>query len=95
MKGETGKTVSQSSWRHPRTIVALAYFDLDLTEPTKSCLRAIAPRLTEGSMPVVWRVELSGFPGETLAVTEVVGLRNLRVLRIPKNRLISYAVIES
>ena len=34
------------------------------------------------------------FPGETLAVNEVLGLRNLRLQRFPMTARVSYCVIE-
>ena len=35
---------------NPHTVVALAYFDFDIYEPTRGCLQQIVPHLTKGSV---------------------------------------------
>src|SRR5690606_9703810 len=78
----------------PETIVALAYFDLDLYEPTKRCLEILRPRLVRGS--VLGFDELNGpdSPGETLALMEVFGLEHVRLKRLPHVSRTSYFVVE-
>ena len=67
--------------RHPETIIAFAYFDLDLYEPTKKCLEAIRPHLTKGSIVGFDELNYKVFPGETLALKEVLGLDRYRIMR--------------
>lgn len=66
---------------HPETIVALAYFDMDLYEPTAQCLRLLKGRLTQGSIVGFDELNHAKFPGETLAVRDVLGLENVRLMR--------------
>ena len=66
---------------HPETIIALAYFDLQLYEPTKKCLEAIKPHLTRGSVIAMDEINSPEFPGETLALNDVFGLQNLKITR--------------
>ena len=66
---------------HPETIVALAYFDFDLYEPTRVCLEHLRDHLVKGSVVAFDELHLREFPGETLAVREVLGLRNCRLVR--------------
>lgn len=66
---------------HPETIVALAYFDMDLYEPTAQCLRLLKGRLTQGSIVGFDELNHSTFPGETMAVREVLGLDSIRLRR--------------
>jgi hypothetical protein len=74
--------------------VSFAYFDFDIYLPTKVCLEAILPRLTKGSIIAFDELNCPEFPGETLAVMEVLGLSNYAIKRSTLNPLISYLIIE-
>lgn len=78
----------------PETIVALAYFDFDLYEPTKKCLEAIRPRLTRGSVVAFDELNDPDSPGETLALLETFGIANVRLKRFPYASRVSYFVVE-
>ncbi len=92
--GDATKQIDEYLGEYPETIVALAFFDFDLYEPTKKCLEAIRPRLVKGS--VVGFDELNDHicPGETLALQEVFGLNNVRLKRFPFTSRTSYFVVE-
>lgn len=94
IKGDARITVNKYIEDNPETIVAFACFDVDLYEPTLACLKAIKPRLVKGS--VLWFDETNcpTFPGETLAIQEVLGLNNLKLRRSPHAGFASYVVIE-
>jgi len=94
VEGDAMVTVPEYLKRHPETIVALAYFDFDLYEPTKACLEAILPHLTKGSVLAFDELNCREFPGETLALREVIGLAEYAIRRDPSNPLASYLVIE-
>ena len=79
---------------HPETIVALAYFDFDLYEPTKKCLRAIKDRLVKGSVVAFDELCDADAPGETTALQEVFGLNQVRLQRVPRTSRTSYFVVE-
>ena len=79
---------------HPETIVALAYFDFDLYEPTKLCLEAIRPRLTKGSVLVFDELNDPDSPGETTALMEVFGLNAVRLQRFRYASRVSFFVME-
>lgn len=78
----------------PETIVALAYFDFDLYEPTKKCLEMIRPRLTRGSVVAFDELNDPDSPGETLALMETIGLNRVRLQRFPHVSRTSYFVVE-
>ncbi len=80
--------------QHPETVIALAYFDFDLYKPTRDCLQAILPYLTKGSVLAFDELNTPEFPGETIAVREVLGLSRHAIRRDPANPLTSYLVIE-
>ncbi|MBW2334260.1 MAG: crotonobetainyl-CoA--carnitine CoA-transferase [Deltaproteobacteria bacterium] len=79
---------------HPETIVALAYFDFDIYEPTKKCLELIKPHLTKGSVLGFDELNDPDSPGETVALAEVFGLNNVRLRRFRYTSRVSYFVIE-
>lgn len=79
---------------HPETIVAMAYFDFDLYEPTKKCLEAIRPRVVKGTILGFDELNDQDSPGETLALMEVFGLNNVRLKRYRYASRVSYFVVE-
>ncbi|SRR5258707_8552307 len=72
--GDATQTIDEYLAEHPETIVALAYFDMQLYEPTKACLEAIRPHLVRGSVLAMDELNAAEFPGETVAFREVLGL---------------------
>ena len=78
----------------PETMVALAYFDFDLYEPTKKCLEIIRPRLTKGSVVGFDELNDPDSPGETLALMETFGLNQVRIKRFPHASRVSYFIVE-
>lgn len=79
---------------YPETIVALAYFDFDIYEPTKKCLEAIKSRVVKGSVIGFDELNDHDSPGETLALMETFGLNNLRLRRLPYTSRTSYFVVQ-
>lgn len=79
---------------YPETIIALAYFDLDLYEPTKKCLEAIRPHLIKGSVLAFDELNDHDSPGESIALKEVFGLNNIKLRRFPYTSRASYFILE-
>ncbi|TAM06632.1 MAG: crotonobetainyl-CoA--carnitine CoA-transferase [Paraburkholderia sp.] len=94
VKGDATETISAYLARHPETVVAMAYFDFDLYKPTKDCLEAILPHVTKGTVLAFDELNCPEFPGETLAVREVLGLSRYALRRDPSNPLTSYLIID-
>ena len=94
VKGDAIVQIEQYLTTNPETIIALAYFDLDLYEPTLKCLTAIRDRLTRGSVIGFDELNEHVFPGETLALKEVFGLERYSIRRFPHNVRASYLIIE-
>lgn len=93
-KGDASVTINQYLTENPETIIALAYFDMDLYEPTLNCLKAIGKHLTRGSIIAFDELNLHEFPGETLAVKELLGLNKYHIKRTPLNPFCAYIVID-
>lgn len=94
VKGDITVTLEEYLKRNPETIISLAYFDLDLYEPTFKCLEAIKDRLTRGSIIGFDEINEHETPGETLALKEVFGLDRYKIRRFPYSARTSYLVIE-
>jgi hypothetical protein len=94
VKGDATQTIQTYLERHPETIISLAYFDLDIYEPTAKCLRAIRDRLTRGSVLGFDELNDPACPGETLAVKEVLGLERYPIRRFPYSARTSYVIVE-
>jgi len=93
VKGDVQKTLPIYLDEHPETIVALAYFDMDLYEPTKAALKTILPYLTKGSVIGFDELCLREFPGETKALREVFDLSRHALVRSPYSSHQSYIVL--
>ena len=94
IKGNAIETLPAYLAKHPETIIALAYFDLDLYEPTKKCLELIKPYLVKGSVLGFDELLLGEFPGETQALRDTWGLSNLEIVRDPISHQQSYLVVK-
>ena len=95
IEGDAGEQLEAMLARQPETIVALAYFDLDIYEPTKRCLELLKPYVTKGTVMAFDELNLPQAPGETLALKEVYGLDKIRIRRSPHySGQPSYFVIE-
>lgn len=94
VKGDATEKLPRYLEERPETVIALAYFDFDLYKPTRVCLEAIHPHLVRGSVLGFDQLGSRNFPGETLALREVLGLDSLRLRRSPFAAQASYVVLE-
>lgn len=81
IEGDVQKNVPKYFKENPGSIVALAYFDLALYEPTKICLEAIEPYLIKGSVIMLDELNSKDYPGETIAFLEVFKTKKITVKR--------------
>jgi len=94
VKGDATVTCKKYLKDHPETIIAFAYFDFDIYEPTKICLELCKDRFVKGSVIAFDELNHPDWPGETIAAQEVLGLRNIRLQRMSYNPTVSYLVVE-
>lgn len=94
IKGDVKDTFPKYLGDNPETMVACAYFDLDLFEPTKYCLSTISDYISKGSIIVFDELCCSWFPGETLALKETLGIKNYTFHRSPYTTWPTYMIIE-
>jgi len=94
VKGDASKTIGQYLEGNPETIIALAYFNMDIYQPTVNCLKAIKGSLAKGSIIGFDELNCPHFPGETVALKEALGLDKYKLVRHPHNPYPAYLVIE-
>jgi hypothetical protein len=94
IKGDVTETLPAYLEQHPETLISLAYFDLDLYEPTVAALQAILPHLTKGAVLGFDELNYPEFPGETTALREVLPIREYRFRRAAFDPTPCYTVIE-
>ncbi|MEL6562233.1 MAG: class I SAM-dependent methyltransferase [Bacteroidota bacterium] len=79
VKGDVSETLTQYLDKHPETILSMVYFDFDLYKPTKECLEKILPYLSKGAIIAFDEINVAEFPGETMALREVLGTNNFKI----------------
>lgn len=94
VKGDATKTIPEYLNQNPHTVISLLYLDFDIYEPTKVALEHFLPRMPKGAIVAFDELNAPTWPGETEAVLEVVGIKNLRLQRFEFDTLVSYAVLE-
>jgi len=92
VKGDVTETFPKWLNSNPQTIIALAIFDMDVYQPTKSVLSMIVPRLTRGSLLVFDELNAPQYPGETLSLLETLGLNSVSLRRYLHSPYAAYLV---
>ncbi len=93
IKGDAVIELPKYLKRFPETLISLAYFDFDLYEPTKECLKMIRPHLTKGSVLAFDELNDHDSPGETVALKEVFNLNEIKIERYRYTSRTSYFVL--
>ncbi len=93
-KGDALTTMPAYVEKCPHLLVALLYLDFDLYEPTKAAIQTFLPRMPGGSIIAFDELGQEHWPGETQAVMDTLGIRNVSIRRFPFQPQISYAVLE-
>ncbi len=93
VNGDFCMTADQYIEENPHLVVSLLYLDFDLYEPTKKALNVFLPRMPKGAIIAFDELNTKVFPGETIAVNEVIGLNNLEIRRFAFDSYVSYAIL--
>lgn len=94
IKGDVGQTIPKFISDNQHLLVSLLFIDLDLYEPTKAAIENFVPRMPKGAIIAFDDLDNPMWPGETLALLETAGLRNLKLRRWEYDPYISYGVLE-
>lgn len=93
IKGDASVTVNEWLEENPAAVIGMAIFDMDVYKPTKDVLEAIKPRLFKGSVLVFDEFGMKEWPGETIAVNEVLGINNLEFKHFPHQPCCAVAIV--
>jgi hypothetical protein len=93
VKGDATLTIPKYVEDNPHLLVAMLYCDFDVYAPTKAALDHLLPRMPRGAMIAFDEVGVKNWPGETIALLEVLELNSLELKRFPWQSTVSYAVI--
>jgi hypothetical protein len=94
IKGDASVTVEKYLEDNQETVIAMAYFDMDIYRPTKVVMEAIKPYLCRGSVVVLDELADNNWPGETVALREAFDLNNLRLIHTRYSSKRAYFVWE-
>ncbi|MGZ3278344.1 MAG: TylF/MycF/NovP-related O-methyltransferase [Caulobacteraceae bacterium] len=93
VEGDVRDTLDAYLQARPETVIALAYFDFDIYEPTLFALQKIRPYLTKGSIVAFDELCHPRFPGETVALRDTLQLGDIRLRRMPYTTNPAYFVV--
>lgn len=92
--GDACKTIPDYIRDNPHLVVSLLHLDMDVFEPTRVAIECFLPRMPRGAVIIFDELNQPGYPGETEAVLDTIGIRSLRLQRIAYETGISFAVLE-
>lgn len=92
-RGDAGTEFPAYLKAHPETIISHAHFDLDLYQPTKKLIKNCIERMPKGAVLVFDEINCPSFPGETTALQEAIGIKNLSLRKTPFQPYSAYAVV--
>ncbi|KHT01968.1 hypothetical protein AB6D30_07705 [Pectobacterium brasiliense] len=79
---------------NPEAIISHVHFDMDVYQPTHDMLKLILPRMPKGALLIFDELNCPSFPGETLAVQEVLGIHRLSLRKSQYQPYSAYSIIE-
>ncbi len=79
--------------RNPDTFVALAYFDMDVHDPTLACLELLRPHMSAGSVLAFDELMHPDFPGEAIALKSAIDITRHQIRRMPHSPDPPYVVL--
>lgn len=94
IRGDAVKTIPEYLADNPQLIVSLLYLDFDIYEPTVAALKHFLPRMPKGAVVAFDELNLKDWRGESIAVLEMLKLRDYRIERFRFGSVISFAQLE-
>jgi len=94
VKGDACKTIPKFINENPHIIVSLIFLDFILYEPTKVAIKCFYPRMPKGGIISFGNLDISESPGETIALSEQLGIGNLRIQRFEYDPITAFVVKE-
>jgi Macrocin-O-methyltransferase (TylF) len=93
VEGDVEETLPQYIQSNPHLMVSLLNIDTDVYRPAKTALETLRPRMPKGAVIIFDELASPLFPGETVAVADVLGLNNCRIQRFEFAPALSYMIV--
>jgi hypothetical protein len=93
IRGDARKTIPRFAKDNPHVVVSLLFLDFDLYEPTRVALETFLPRMPKGAIVAFDELDNPLWPGETLAMLEVLDRYKLRIERLAFDPYIGFAEV--
>ncbi len=93
VEGDILETLPRFLDENRHIVVSLLHVDVDIYAPTKCILETVLPRMPKGAVILFDEINMKIFPGETVALSEIIGIENLKINRFDFCPNISYAVL--
>jgi hypothetical protein len=90
--GDATETIPRYVNENRHLLISLLYLDFDLYAPTKVALEHLLPRVVAGGVVAFDELNCADFPGETVALMEMVGLERVNLRRFQLDPYISYFI---
>ncbi len=94
VKGDISETFPKYLESNPSLVIGMLYLDLDLYKPTLDTLKLALDRIPKGGVIAFDELNHPDYPGETLAVLEAIGIKNLQLQRFDISSMLSYAIVQ-
>lgn len=94
IKGDATQTIPKFVEEHPHLLVSLLFLDFDLYEPTKIALEYFLPRMPRGAVVAFDELDNPLWPGETVAMLEMLEKYRFRIERVSFDPYIGFAVLD-
>lgn len=94
IEGDVSQTLPGWLEANPEALISHAHFDMDIYAPTRDALQLVLPRMPLGAVLIFDELNCPSFPGETLAVQEVLGIHRLKLRKSSYQPYSVYCMIE-
>lgn len=92
--GDACETIPKWCKDNPHALIALLYLDFDAYLPTSTALRWLTPRIPKGGIVAFDELNYDKWPGETIALMDEVGIKNVRLQKFPWCQTMAYYEVE-
>lgn len=94
VRGDATQTIPRYVDAHLHLLISLRYIEFDIYEPTVVALEQLLPRMPKGAVIAFDELNLPDWPGETVALREVIDIQGLKLKRLPFGSTTSFAQID-
>lgn len=91
--GDISNTIDEYINNNKHLVISMLYLDFDIYEPTKIALQKFASRIPKGGVIAFDELNAHNCPGETLALLETMGIKNLELKKTQFDPYICYCVL--